>query len=452
MSDRDRFRERAIAQLPSFYGNTKGIKLKAGGKIGTIFEYRSNGTTLSATDKLLTGTPNDSLSRERTWDTLHDPPYLKGGPFKNVKVTLPAGRQVWRGRYPGNTRREYVGAFQPFITNVGPQYSEFATYGGPNLIAFPSTSPYHNKAWDLLRPKLERAGFAQFVYELKDLPGMLRTSAKGFREAWLSLGGRDGIPIMQPKSVADHFLNHQFGWVPFINDLLKFYDTYENSRKYLDRMVQNNGQFVKRRVMVDSTFSVSPLQLIAGPSVEPSGFDMDEFVSKQTVNGSLSNGLTYTESVVKTDVWAVGSFRYYRPELDSTLKGFSSSWSNTKRLLLLYGARINPEVLWKITPWSWLVDWFFSLGRNISIANAWAYDAVVAKYAYIMLHQTQDIRQTGTMFFKNGARVYSLNRTLETKQRVDAGSPYGFSLNWSNLTPTQYAILGAIGITRSNFG
>ncbi len=452
MVDKDRFRERALAQSSSFYGNAKGMKAKAGDVIGKIVEYRSNGTTLSSTDIRLTGTPNDSLSRERTWDVVHTPPFTKGGPFKNVKVTLPAARQVWSGRYPGDTRREYNGAFQPFLTNVGPQYSEFATYGGPHLVPFPATDPYHNKAWDLLRPKLERSGFSQFVYELKDLPGMLRTSAKGFREAWLSLGGHDGVPIMQPKSVADHFLNHQFGWVPFVNDLLKFYDTYENSRKYLDRMVRDNGRYTRRNVMVDSTWTDSPLQLIAGPSVEPSGFQMDEFVSKQSVNGTLANGFTETRSVVKTDVWAAGSFFYYRPELDSTLEGFSSQWSNTKRLLLLYGARINPEVLWKITPWSWLIDWFFSLGRNISIANAWAYDAVGAKYAYIMLHQVQEIRQTGVMFFKSGSQVYSLNRTLETKQRVDAGSPFGFSLNWSNLTPTQYAILGAIGITRSNWG
>jgi len=204
--------------------------------------------------------------------------------------------------------------------------------------------------------------------------------------------------------------------------------------------------------MVDSTYVNTLLGLISGPSVEPAGSDMQEFCNMQNVNGVSSVGLTETRSLVSTEVWASGSFKYYRPELDSTLKGFSSRWSNTKRLLLLYGARINPEVLWKITPWSWLIDWFFSLGRNISIANAWAYDAVVAKYAYIMLHQKIDIRQTGVMFFKSGSRVYSLNRTLETKQRVDAGSPYGISSNWDQLTPIQYGILGAIGITRSNWG
>jgi hypothetical protein len=179
---------------------------------------------------------------------------------------------------------------------------------------------------------------------------------------------------------------------------------------------------------------------------------MNEFCNMQTIAGNTCIGTCVTELHTKTEVWATGHFKYYRPELDPNLKGFSSRWSNTKRLLLLYGARINPEVLWKITPWSWLIDWFFSLGRNISIANQWAYDAVVAKNAYIMLHQTQEVRQTGTMFLKSGTRVYSLNRTMESKQRVSAGSPYGFSLNWNNLSPVQYGILGAIGITRSNWG
>jgi hypothetical protein len=151
-------------------------------------------------------------------------------------------------------------------------------------------------------------------------------------------------------------------------------------------------------------------------------------------------------------VWAEGSFRYYRPELDPNHDSFPGELAQAKRLLLLYGARINPAVIYRVMPWTWLIDWFTGLGRNISILNSAYEDQVAARYVYIMCHQKVKVSQTGTIFFQSGDHRINWDRFYETKFRESADSPYGFSLPWSGLTPKQLAILGALGISRVSWG
>jgi hypothetical protein len=125
--------------------------------------------------------------------------------------------------------------------------------------------------------------------------------------------------------------------------------------------------------------------------------------------------------------------------------------THLKRLLTIYGFRINPDTLWKVTPWSWFIDWFFALGRNIKIMNAIAEDSVAAKYAYIMSHQVKTTNQISISFFKSGNLAIVVPRHVEYKQRVNAGSPYGFSRGWETLSPKQLGILGALGVTKTSW-
>jgi hypothetical protein len=54
--------------------------------------------------------------------------------------------------------------------------------------------------------------------------------------------------------------------------------------------------------------------------------------------------------------------------------------------------------------------------------------------------------------FYSGPVTLQFQRVLSTKQRELADSPYGFNVPWKDLSLRQWAILGAIGISRSNAG
>jgi hypothetical protein len=340
-------------------------------------------------------------------------------------------------------------------------------------------------AWDKLKPVIPKASLAQFIYELKDLPGMLETSANAFHGQWRALGtasefnplaidvldrGQFGrhrpfrqisIPIMHPDEVADHFLNHSFGWVPFISDLQKFLNVWNNTTKYISDIVRDNGVFVRKRRVLEESDDTS-LETFTGvdsgtiPSSEmrgPSGFPLCKVM---TVGGVSQKGfMTFSTRTIKR-TWACGSFKYYRPEFDPSIYMADDSnfddLQTVQRLLTLYGARINPTLLYKITPWTWLVDWFTGLGNYIQRLDDFVQDGIVARGLYVMQTQQKIMTKTCVLNFFSGPVTLKFQRELTFKQRELADSPYGFDVPWQNLSPRQWAILGAIGISRSSHG
>jgi hypothetical protein len=121
---------------------------------------------------------------------------------------------------------------------------------------------------------------------------------------------------------------------------------------------------------------------------------------------------------------------------------------SVKRQLLLFGLRINPTHLWQIMPWSWLIDWFTNLGDIIARVDEQFNDGMVAKYLYVMRSQNTTIRSNHSYNFWSGTQTFSFERSLLTKQRRSADSPYGFVLG-GDLTTSQWSILAALGLSRN---
>ena len=493
----ERYRERVPPYDSSFLGNKKGVKHKAGDKLGEFREYR-NSKVFFRENLLLTGTPKDSYTSERTWDELH-PQFVRGrprdlakldqddslgGPFANVKVVLPTSSEKGPFTYrvtsgfPAGQWWEVESSFLPensVMDSTPFLYNSFRDTGPItpfDVGLFPSLSQYSQKAYDLTRPKVEKASAAQFFYELRDLPGMLRTSAHFFKQQWentrlihdLPAGARPeatrrvthafeaGVKML-PKEAADHFLNHNFGWVPFINDLTKFFDTYQRTNEYVEQLTKSNGNWQGRRAAIDHVITVGKIgNRVYSQRVQPSGFRLDSVLKPVTVDGISCTGFCDITQTFELDVWAKGSFKVYIPEFDDNLLTFGSQVTSIGRLLRIYGAHINPSLIWRITPWTWLVDWFVSIGRNIDIINDQFFDKIPCRYLYLMGKSSRRI--VSNHMFSTWQGWHSLNweRSLSTKQRILADSPFGFDLRWDQLTPKQWAILGAIGITRSNFG
>lgn len=343
-----------------------------------------------------------------------------------------------------DTEYKYVGGFV-FGTPV--QNSWFST-GDVNSLLWPKTldagqqtsstygsvSSYGAKAWTKFRPGESMADLAVFVGELTDLPRMLKTTANWFSREYISRFGRN--PKRYAKVAADNWLNIQFGWLPFVSDLRKFYRAWRTMDKWYDNLVRHNGQWHKRGGTVKKEETEG---LIAdypnGPLIAPN------FGSYTWWTPSQPRGTSRITRVSRQRVWFEGSYRYYVPEIRSV------EWRR-KAIAHLFGADVNPATLWELTPFSWLVDWCTNVGDVLNASASTSLFANLAtRYAYLM-GSLEEIVKAETFFpFKGQLMKAAWEVTLSRKQRK-AGGKFGFDLSDSSLTARQWSILTALGISR----
>lgn len=451
--------------------------IKPGTKLG-VFKTYQNSSVSSTTNLLTTGASIGSISSERSWDQKHPgPPYRSVGPFALIKTDVSgAGRGSFgtiRSKLfaPGNWW-EYTGEYVDNGDWLTDSVSNYLSTGAPAIVG------YDTLAWDKLKPRVSKSGLAQFFYELRDLPGMLKTSASRFSRIWESIspprlgvtivnraGAGDAIvrvrrgrdtsffsAVMDPRHAADDFLNHNFGWVPFISDLGNMYDAYMRSHELISEIARTNGAWVRKRAVLKSETTQRHIGRQYTAGIEPFGFQLQGLCDDMVVDGITCKAYFDITEVVETKVWATGLFKFYRPEFDMNLEYSDSYVGALQRLLTLYGLRISPSVIYKVTPWSWLVDWFSNFGRFIERADDFTVDGIVSKQLCIMAQTKRNVYKTSVINFSSGQRILTWQRQWSSKVRKVADSPYGFDQTWNNLSLRQWAILGAIGISRSNSG
>lgn len=396
------------------------------------------------------------------WDEVHKgPPFDSGGPMRSIHIecAAPFGMPAGKGTYVHpNGNKRYVGGFMmPGISAFGPNAANLF-YGSSFNTALlytnsqfsPSLASWGSKAWSNTAPRLEKAGGAVFLAELRDIPHMLKTTSRLFRDIWRKTWVSSNAAkrlyesrIMQPKVAADHFLNHQFGWRPFHSDLSSFYDTMVNARTIIDRLSDENGLWIRNRATLKDDSTATSLGGGQGMYLFP--------------NTSFTNSWDFWFTGQPTyEVWeestthitSVGKFRYYRPEFDRDDSGYFSLISRLRRQMTIYGLRISPSNIYKATPWTWAADWVSDAGRYVSRLNDIVVDSVASKYLYVTERKVLMRHYRATLPFANGTLVLHWTMLKRTIAREEASSPYGFGLTLANLTPRQLAIAGALGLTR----
>lgn len=407
-------------------------------------------------------------------DSTHPgPPYREGGPFRllSLEYTTPYFGVFGKGVYVrADGLQRYVGGFAPPGNSFfgGTDISNVNTLFAVNSPLFSNLDEWGRKAWSKTRPKLEKASLGVAIAEFRDLPGMLETTARDMHNAYRLLGGPSSAAqvTMSPKTVADTFLNQEFGWVPFLNDVRQFNAVLQNSRRYIDQISDQNGKWVKRQSTLVGEY-VPGTELRGALGTEKSG--TSSYYIPQTVETKISSGVGQVidpilgthwsqyysveptwEVVeeVKTLVTAVGSFQYYRPEFDRTLAEYNSAWDTAMRHLTIHGVRVSPSNVYKAWPWSWAIDWVSDVGAHVAYLDDILVDSVVARYFYVMQHKTITRRFRQILPFYGGVVVLEFDRVIDTKQREEAGSPFDFSLTWEQLTPRQLSIAAALFITK----
>lgn len=389
--------------------------------------------------------------------------YRDGGNFASLHGIRPDASVIGAGTYrtvPEDSNNSFYWRYTGGFSEPGFGSSDLLASGWQNLgrhpgdtTAFPLLDAYGTQAYARLRPRLEKAGLMVALREAKDIPRMLQTTAKFYHDAWQNIAGfRRYTSIRRaPKEAANQFLNHYFGWVPFVNDLVSFDDVYQNSEKYIEQITRDNNSWVKRKRVMEYTESVTPVTSGGTPGVTPNigafPFNMLRF---ETVPGvGSTQALWSIREETLTRVWAMGSFKYYRPEFDASLQDYSSQWNDLQRRLKVYGAEISPTNVYKSTPWTWLIDWFSNVGDHIDQVNDILIDDVASRYMYVMRHWVRRLIFSTRMHYWQGPLNFEWNRFIETKQRQRASSSFGFTLATKNLSPKQWSILAALGLSRS---
>lgn len=321
--------------------------------------------------------------------------------------------------YPG-TRYVYQGAmYASFNGATGVDWA-LPTAG------FGDISQYGAQAWNKFKPGKQQADLAQFIGELRDMPHMLKQTADYFRQ----------FSTMRRKGNAGaDYLNLQFGWLPFLRDLKKMYVLSQNLNREITKLIKHNGQWVRRKGTVFETKDTTSWEKFGAAQAQGTIPALSTYLaSGHTVYGTVDYGRR---------VWFSGSFRYYIPPFK-----IGNVWWRRNYLRKLYGLTITPQLVWELTPWSWLADYFANIGDVISNISSGAISDVVAKQAYVMGTTSRRVVQKSQVTL-NGYGSVGPVITHETvyKQRV-AASPYGFGISESGLSPFQMSILAALGYSK----
>jgi hypothetical protein len=275
-----------------------------------------------------------------------------------------------------------------------------------------------------------------FAYEMREIPGMVAKTAAGLKSM-----GKDFV-----RDPGGHYLNHQFGWAPYFRDLMQILDLQETLEKRLRQLRRDNGRPIRRGMTLRKNQRSENVQTLTN--------------SVPMLNPVLSSNLVYnqpgyqkiTKLIFREDVWFEAVFRYWVPELADPRK------SDLRLRALLLGLTPTADVIYKSTPWSWLVDWFSSTGsvlQNMTLNSAYH---LTAKYAYVMGHTSYDYQTTGNGRYRAGEFLGTNNtqefncwctthHKYEFKKRTEA-NPYGFGVTDGDLNAYQWSILAALGLAK----
>lgn len=306
-----------------------------------------------------------------------------------------------------------------------------------------SLGTYAQQAYQKVAPTAVVFDAAQFLGELREgLPSLavdsIRRGAKLYRE------------------LGSDYLNIEFGWKPFINDLI-------NAGKALagaTNMLAHQGKRVHRKHgvpglqrqqevrMDDTTLTLKSGNI--GLRQATFGLPMNVGYSAWAPMGDA-----YFLRTMERSQWFEGEFTSFY-SLGFNPDDFLSRWNE------LVNLKLNPSVLWELAPWSWLVDWFLRIQDSIDanmLANS---DKLVMHYGYAMEKTIlRDLVSISTRPGQTSQPVASEYRyspglpgkysfvSETTHMRRIRANPYGFKIGGaSGLTNGQLQILGALGLTK----
>lgn len=306
------------------------------------------------------------------------------------------------------------------------------------------------------RPTYPHASLGQWVGELRDFHSLFTNSGRAMT--------RDRNML---KAAGSGWLGYQFGWKPFIGDLIKSAEAILNATEYINQFLRDSGRLVYRKRS----------QMLAQDSWQSEGIytsppDVWSFGQNQTFTqfstpygnamGRYRSGVGYDgwrgafknlNITSTTEIRTFAKFEYFSFDPDGFLDKLSYYEQNARFLL---GLNLTPDLIWELTPWSWMLDWFFDLGGFLSYQVSVENDSLVMRQSGAVMEQNTSIAATCYAYYGSDPTVplsgydkpfYNVNSSKRTQIRLPSG-PYDMGTTW-DLSNSQWYIIGALGLTRA---
>lgn len=301
------------------------------------------------------------------------------------------------------------------------------------------------KGYNRALPVHNLANLALAAVELKDYPGMIKSTKEFFAQfSSHAFSGKSA------KFWSDAYLNASFGWRPFLNDLWSILNYQNSLAARLQKLRDHNGKPVHRRLTL---FTDSyDRQLSTLDSLAPCQPVLNSTFYDQTGahRGNLSTFERYSRHI-----WFEGVFTYHLPGIHGSLE------QDSRLKAKLLGLMPDLNLIYKATPWTWLGDFFTSAGAMINTASLSMQYSQIARYAFLMA-ETKTVRTTYAFQYSKVGTInvppvqYQLvsahsSTTKVSKQRTVA-NPYGFGVSWDGLNSFQLSILATLGVSRAHSG
>lgn len=356
--------------------------------------------------------PQDSIGDSKLWKRCED---VIKDPGKDHPLTI-TERDNSRFR-PLNGHRDGVdGSFQT-MENALPTGFNLVTH---TSISIPSVGARATTLRARTNPSREEVSIPNFIYELKDLPGMIRDIGDFKRRL-----RKTGSTLGAAKSVASDHLAIQFGWKPLIKDLadmLAFQEQVDKRIQELDRLYSSKG--LKRRLQLLDVSEVS--------------------TSNQTVDTSIGVTIRVRKDKI-TRIRSWGTVRWLPTSIPKDLKRQDLGKMARNLVFGMQHRGVDALQAWNMLPWSWLIDWFANTGEYLG-AHRNSIPAEPEGPCNIMtLRETYEswTRTDGNQFDFIGSDGL---RVLRTKERAQSSGTLSVTLPF--ITKRQWSILGALAIQR----
>lgn len=264
-----------------------------------------------------------------------------------------------------------------------------------------------------------------FLFELKDIPDMLRHAYMRGRSFEKAMGLRPGSARKQakeylknPNNPAEDWLNYNFGWRPFLQDAAAIAGLADHTRKQQQLFSKWSKGFISRR---------SDLGSNSHNTYHPN----DVFC---TSTGTFGNSSIQNNS----RRWIVSKWKVE----ERTYEAFASNRGYQIRAALGLDAGIHH--VWNAMPWTWLVDWFSSIGDVVTIRS----NRFGVSFWKASMMTEYEIKKQITPYPKSGLTMGSCAFQKIRKTRVPWGPSININRSLNFLGEGQLATLTSLAVTR----
>lgn len=207
----------------------------------------------------------------------------------------------------------------------------------------------HYERWLNIKPTMAtRTNLGVFLYELRDFKRMwdfipakhllvqgVKVQSWGPVMAWWNrVRNFDPSFSSLTKYANSQHLNYNFGWKPFVSDILKCWRGLESFEKRLNRFQRDAGKELRKR------FRDSP-----------------RLINEQSLTAFVENPFWR-----KLGMWDIREQHASAFDFTYLIPQYSSEEMRWRALADSLGMKLTPSAVWAGLPWSFVVDWFFNVG------------------------------------------------------------------------------------------